>query len=256
MHIDPWTIGLQAINFLVLVWLLQHFLYAPVTVMLRARRAETTRVIEAAETKGAEAEALRSALDARLGAIETERQEILDAARTVAVADSARLHETAQSEADAALAAARQRIEEERHVAESELLSTSKSLAIAIARQLLDGILTGVPLAPFIDAALAEIVRLPADRRAALLQPGEEIAVASSEPLPPTMEDQLAAQLPEILDRPVSLTCSVRPDLIAGIEFAFPRLVIRRCWADDLNQILKELDHGDGAHGMPRTLAG
>jgi F-type H+-transporting ATPase subunit b len=33
MHLDPWTLALQTINVLVLVWLLAHFLFRPVRVM-------------------------------------------------------------------------------------------------------------------------------------------------------------------------------------------------------------------------------
>ena len=43
MRIDWWTLALQAANFLVLVWLLQHFLYRPVQGIIaeRQQRAES-----------------------------------------------------------------------------------------------------------------------------------------------------------------------------------------------------------------------
>ena len=40
MHLDWWTIGLQTVNFAILVWLLQRFLYKPVLRMIDARKAE------------------------------------------------------------------------------------------------------------------------------------------------------------------------------------------------------------------------
>ena len=39
MHFDPWTLALQTINVLVLVWLLAHFLFRPVAGIIAARRA-------------------------------------------------------------------------------------------------------------------------------------------------------------------------------------------------------------------------
>ena len=256
MHIDPWTIGLQAVNFLVLVWLLRHFLYAPVTAMLQARHAETARLFDAVEAKQAEAEALRGTLDARVRAIETERAALLDAARAQAEAEAARKREAAQVEADAIAATMRQTLADERSATEGEIRNAARTLALAIARRLLDGILPSVPLAAFIEAVTTEIGHLPLDSGTKLLQPGETVEMSSSEPLEPALVDQLAAHLGQILNQPVTLTCSVKSDLIAGVEVAFPRLVVRRCWADDLTQILKELDHADGALSVPRAMAG
>ncbi|MEZ5438197.1 MAG: hypothetical protein R3F12_07555 [Lysobacteraceae bacterium] len=41
MHFDVWTFGLQLINFIILVWLLQRFLYRPVLRLLDQRRQAT-----------------------------------------------------------------------------------------------------------------------------------------------------------------------------------------------------------------------
>ncbi|PPC85052.1 MAG: ATPase, partial [Methylocystis sp.] len=40
MRFDWWTLGLQTVNFAVLVWLLHRLLYRPVLRMIDARRAE------------------------------------------------------------------------------------------------------------------------------------------------------------------------------------------------------------------------
>lgn len=37
---DWWTLAFQAVNFLVLVWLLQHFLYQPVMEIMERRKSE------------------------------------------------------------------------------------------------------------------------------------------------------------------------------------------------------------------------
>src|SRR5215471_6750937 len=49
MHLDWWTIGLQTINFGILVWLLHRFLYKPVLTMIDARKAEVGRQFDAAK---------------------------------------------------------------------------------------------------------------------------------------------------------------------------------------------------------------
>ena len=50
MHLDWWTIGLQTVNFAVLVWLLHRFLYKPVLGVIDARKAELQRQYDDAES--------------------------------------------------------------------------------------------------------------------------------------------------------------------------------------------------------------
>ena len=39
MRIDLWTLGLQAINALVLIWLLARFLFRPIAAIIAERKA-------------------------------------------------------------------------------------------------------------------------------------------------------------------------------------------------------------------------
>ena len=49
MSFDWWTFGLQVINFLVLVWLLQRFLYKPVRRIIEQRRELAGKALSEAE---------------------------------------------------------------------------------------------------------------------------------------------------------------------------------------------------------------
>jgi F-type H+-transporting ATPase subunit b len=96
MLIDWFTVGAQAVNFLVLVWLLQHFLYKPILAAIDAREHKIAAALAAATAKQAEAE--KSGADmadklkafdleraARLaeatGDVQKQREQLLDAAR-------------------------------------------------------------------------------------------------------------------------------------------------------------------------------
>ena len=59
MEIDWWTLAIQTVNFLVVVWLLSRFLYRPVRRMIEAREADDRKAAEDAAAKAAEAERLR-----------------------------------------------------------------------------------------------------------------------------------------------------------------------------------------------------
>jgi flagellar biosynthesis/type III secretory pathway M-ring protein FliF/YscJ len=81
MQIDWLTVAAQIVNFLVLVWLLQRFLYRPITRAM-ARREERI------ETRLSEAKAAREEVEAEAGrlreqqqALEASREEMLSEAR-------------------------------------------------------------------------------------------------------------------------------------------------------------------------------
>ena len=80
MQISWWTLALQAVNFLVLVWLLQRFLYKPVRDILEKRKALATQALDAAAKAKSEAEAERKRYQEERGALVAERQEMLEAA--------------------------------------------------------------------------------------------------------------------------------------------------------------------------------
>jgi F-type H+-transporting ATPase subunit b len=56
MLIDWFTVGAQALNFLILVWLMKHFLYKPVLNAIDAREKLIAGELADANTKKAEAQ--------------------------------------------------------------------------------------------------------------------------------------------------------------------------------------------------------
>ena len=114
MRIDWWTLALQAANFLVLVWLLQHFLYRPVLGIIAERQQRTDGVIAEANAAKAAAEGLRAEVEQQRGAIAKERDQALEQAHARAKQDAATLLERARADAEKLLAEERQRIEQER----------------------------------------------------------------------------------------------------------------------------------------------
>jgi F-type H+-transporting ATPase subunit b len=80
MHLDWWTIGLQTINFGILVWLLHRFLYKPVLGIIDARKVEVRRQFDAAKDLEEKAKARIVALDAERAGIAAEREAALKAA--------------------------------------------------------------------------------------------------------------------------------------------------------------------------------
>ena len=84
MTIDWWTLGIQAVNVIILVWLLARFFWRPVAAMIEQRRATARQIMTEAEMKLRQAtDALAEIAQARAG-FEEEREAIIAAAHEAA----------------------------------------------------------------------------------------------------------------------------------------------------------------------------
>lgn len=74
MELNWTTFVLEILNFLVLVWLLKHFLYKPVKAVIAKRQQRIGEQLQQAEEKQQQAEKLREQYENRLSAWEEERE--------------------------------------------------------------------------------------------------------------------------------------------------------------------------------------
>jgi hypothetical protein len=96
MKIDWWTLGLQAVNALVLIWLLAHFLFRPVVDAIAARQKAAGELLADAKAAKAAAESERERAAAETIRLAEHRSEALQAAEAEAAAAKSALLATAQ----------------------------------------------------------------------------------------------------------------------------------------------------------------
>lgn len=251
MTIDWWTLGLQAANFAILVWLLRRFLYAPVRRVIAARQAETDAArAEAAEAKAA-AEAEAEKLRAAQAALEAERQAILDQASAEAATAAKATAEQARAEAAAQFAKAKASIAAERQTAVETAGHELAALAAGLAGRILEAAAPSVAPGLFLDGLAEAVVALPQaerDRLAAdMAQPGRAVTVVTAGPL--TAKDQKAwsERLLPLLGGTAELTFAEDPALIGGAELRLEHSVLKLGWADRLAAAKEAMAH-DGRH--------
>jgi F0F1-type ATP synthase membrane subunit b/b' len=226
VRIDWWTLALQTVNFLVLVWLLQHFLYKPVTAVIERRRAATNAVLQEAETAKLAAEALQQELAGQRAGIAAEREVALTTARAAAEADRAALLQRASAEAGRTVDAAWAEAARVREAAEQAVRQQASTLAVAIVRRLV------AEQKPTLDA-LCEALR-------AAPPSAGPVSCVTAAPLDAAEQARWRARLAEALG-PADIDFAVDPSLIEGAELRFPHAVLRRNLADDLARIAEEL---------------
>ena len=91
MLIDWFTVGAQIVNFLILVWLLQHFLYKPILNAIDAREKRIAAELADADKKKAEAQKERTDFEDKNKAFDEQRIALLAKATDEAKAERGRL---------------------------------------------------------------------------------------------------------------------------------------------------------------------
>lgn len=156
MTIDWWTLGIQTVNVVILVWLLGRYFWRPVAAMIEQRRVAAQRLLAEAETKqNAATTALAEIQHTRAGFAQ-EREAILGAAREAGERERAIGLEEAAKASAALQAAARAQIEREKEAVEKAWSNRAGDLAIEIARRLAARLDGSTVRGAFLDWLVAE----------------------------------------------------------------------------------------------------
>jgi len=134
----PWLIA-QIINFVILLFILQRFLYKPLFGMMEKRRTEIKNALANAEKVKQDAALKQAELEKQLDATRREGQEAI--ARASAQSEKARQEIVAKANAEAVQikAKALADVEYERKQALAQLQGEIASLSLAVTRKVLGG---------------------------------------------------------------------------------------------------------------------
>lgn len=250
MTFSWWTFSLQTANFLILVWLLQRFLFKPVKSIVAKRKAEVSRVMNEASAAKSKAEETNRALEAQRAEIRAERDRMLEETRAQLSAERRKLLEEAQAEAQKVTEQSLQRIDEERAAASDELLHKSLAMALTLAERLLRELDSASLERPFLGRVAAYLDQLPAPERMKLLPEngGTAVAVVTAHPLGAGEQSEWRDELAKRFGAGCDLNFKADPALIAGTVVEFPGAILRFNWRDTLAAALQE----PNVHAEPR----
>ncbi|HVC60703.1 MAG TPA: F0F1 ATP synthase subunit delta [Acetobacteraceae bacterium] len=250
MHIDLWTLALQTVNVVVLVWLLARFLFRPVAAIIAARRAAADKLLAEAAAKLQQAADEAAALAHQREGLAGEGQRILAEARTTAEAERATLLQHASDAASRLQADARQAIARDEHAVREALEHEANDLALTIATRLLQRVPARALNRAFLDILAETLATDPArDSLAATT-----LELRSAVPLDAAAQADCREVLTRALGAGPKLSFRTDPALIAGIELAAPHALIRNSWRADLDRITHAL-HEAAAHDIPQPVA-
>jgi len=224
MLIDWFTVGAQALNFLILVWLMKRFLYRPILKAIDTREKLIAKELADAEAKKSEAQKERDEFQHKNEEFDQQRAALLTKATDEAKAEGLRLLEAARQAADA-LSAKRQ----------ESLVSDARNLNQAISRLTQQEVfaITRKALADLATTSLEERMGEVFDRRLralngqaknvlgqALKINSEPALIRSTFDLPAAQRAAIQNALNETFSADIHLRFETSPDLVSGIELS------------------------------------
>jgi F-type H+-transporting ATPase subunit b len=242
------TFLLEAINFLVLVWVLKRLFYAPVKRAIVQRRAAVEKTLQEAESAKREAEELKSKYERRLTEWEEEKERQREQLRKELKEEKTRqlkLMETSVAmerekiEAREEKKAAERRANDEKEAMTQALEFTSRLLS-ELASPGLEGKIVDLVVQK-VSSAKAEGLPIAGpqsrDHRAA-------VQVRSAYSLAEPQRNALSAALKSQLGAEVPVTFDVDQKLLAGLEIAVGSFVLRANLRDELEYFSATRSHG------------
>ena len=224
MLIDWFTVGAQIVNFLILVWLLKHFLYKPILDAIDAREKKIAAELADADTKRTEAEKERADFENKNKTFDQQRSALVAKATDEAKAERERLVDQAKKDADGLRASQMDALRSDQIRLGSEITLLAEKEVFAIARKTLTDLAT-VSLEERVGEVFTRRLREldPKSKEllgAALKNSPEPALVRSAFDLPANQRAAIQNALNETFSAVVRIKFEESQDAICGIELS------------------------------------
>src|ERR1700683_2777670 len=267
MLIDWFTVGAQALNFVILVWLLKRFLYKPILNAVDAREKRIAAELADADAKRAEAQKQHDEFQHKNEEFNQQRAALLSEATAEAKAERQRLLDDARKAADALRAKLGEALRSDANNLNHAICRRTEQEVFAIARKALTD-LAATALEERMSEVFIRRLRTMDDNAKdglgeALRTASQASLVRSAYDLPAPQRAAIQKALNETFSTEVHVRFETAPDLISGIELTTNGQKIAWSISDYLvslekgvGELLKEKDNPEGkAQGKPEPNA-
>jgi len=220
--IDWFTVVAQVINFLILVWLLKHFLYQPILDAIDAREKRIAAELADADAKKAEATQERDTFQHKNDEFDRQRAALLSQATDEAKAERQRLMDEARQVAEALSAKRMETLRTDVHNLNQAISRRTQQEVFAIARKALTDLASTSleeRLGEVFTRRLRELdARAKDDLASALNTASTPVLVRSAFELPTEQRAAIQQALNETFSAEIQVRFETAPDVISGIE--------------------------------------
>jgi len=224
MLIDWFTVAAQAVNFLILVWLLKHFLYKPILNAIDAREKGIAAQLAEAATKKAEAQKEHDDFQSKNKAWDDQRSALLSKATDEANTEKDHLLAEANKQADALRQAQAAALQNDQKRLSTQIIHLTKEEVFSITRKTLADLAT-VSLEERIGEVFTRRLREMDTRSKATLgdslkSESEPAVVRSTFALPANQRAAIQNAINETFSADVRLRFETAPETVCGIELS------------------------------------
>src|ERR1700728_1165063 len=238
MTLSWWTLGIQTVNVVILIWVLGGFFWRPVAAMIEQRRATAQRIVAEAEAKRGEATAALTEIERTRAGFTRESETILTEAHEAAEGERATRLAEAKKEARSLEDAMKATIAREKQAVDKAWAERASRLAVDIAERLAARLDGPAVRAAFLDWLVKEIRALPTSARQAAAAEGVTLEATSATTLVPADQDRYRERVGAALVAHQQIVFKADSALIAGLELQGPHFVVSNSWRADLTKIL------------------
>jgi F-type H+-transporting ATPase subunit b len=242
MTIDFWGLGLQAVNVLILVWLLSKVFWRPLATAITKRQDTVKAMLNDAKVAQDKADAALVEITKKRKGIAEQREALLADAATKAETTAKTALIEAHDKAEKLIDAARLTSEREAEASSAKNAIKSAELAVVIAKKLLGRLDTATVQDAFLSLLIEAIEQIPANDRAALVKSVPVIDLVSARDLKETDKARITKAIHQALGGDPKLSFETDRDLIAGLEMRTPHFVLHNSWRSDLTMIQKNVN--------------
>jgi len=222
MLIDWFTVGAQALNFLLLVWLMKRFLYKPILHAIDAREKRIAAELADADAKRSEAQKEREEFQHKNEQFEQQRAALLSQATDEAKAEHQRLLDEARRAADALSANRQETLRNNAHNLNQAISRRTQQEVFAIARKALTDLATTSLEERLVEVFTRRLRTMDGQAKAVLAEAlrtaSDPALVRSAFDLPAEQRAAIQNALNETFSAEIHVRFESAPDLVSGIE--------------------------------------
>jgi F-type H+-transporting ATPase subunit b len=247
MLIDWFTVAAQAVNFLILVWLMKRFLYKPILDAIDEREKRIATELANADKKKAEAQKESDDFKHKNEEFDRQRAALLSKATDEAKAERQRLLDEARKDAAVLSSKRQEALRIEAHNLQQAISHRTQQEVFAITRKALTDLAT-----VSLEERLGEVFtrrlqemngQAKAGLGEALKKASAPAIVRSAFDLPATQRAAIQNALNETFSAEIHIRFETAPDIVSGIELATNGQKVAWSIADYLDSMEKGVDN-------------
>jgi len=224
MLIDWFTVSAQAVNFLILVWLMRRYLYKPILAAIDAREKRVAAELADADAKKAEAQKERDEYQRKNEEFDQQRAALLSKATDEAKAERQGLMEEARKAADALSVKRQESLRSDARNLNQAIGRRTQQEVFAIARKALTDLASASLEERMGEVFTRRLRQMNGEAKSGLAEAiktaSDPALVRSAFDLPTEQRAAIQNALNETFSADIPLRFETTPDLVCGIELS------------------------------------